>query len=206
MDNMNKWYNHYIKNIDLEKIEWIKLNSTELYMFFKNNYLDKEVWKYVYDEKDNTIYPTPLGMYYLNFDNPINNKNYSFLLGIVENNIGKKTIVAATIYLDKCFMFTNQGKPVTCISSMEVNSYFRNKGIYKKMCEVLINYINLNQHMVTTEQTNMGARCNAFNILKNTLLSNGFHNCILEDNHGMINLELHDDVIHSRQNILSKKS
>ena len=26
----------------------------------------------------------------------------------MENNIGKKTIVAATIYLDKCFMFNNQ--------------------------------------------------------------------------------------------------
>ena len=204
MDNMNRWYNHYIKNIALEKIEWIKLNSTELYMFLKNNYLDKEVWKYVYDEKANTIYPTPLGMNYLNFDNPINNKNYSFLLGIVENNIGKKTIVAATIYLDKCFMFTNHGIPVTYISTMEVNSYFRNKGIYKKMCEALINFINLNQHIVTTEQTDMGAKCNVFNILKNTLLSNGFHNCILEDNHNMINLELHD-IIRSRQNVLSKK-
>ncbi len=203
MKYISKWYNDYIKNIDLEKIEWIKLNSSELDIFLKNNYLDKDVWEYVHDENANKLYPTLLGMNYLNLNNPLNDRNSSFLLGIAENSIGKKTVVAATIYLYEYFIFTDQEKPVTYISTIEVNSYFRNKGIYKKMCEVLINYINLNQHIVTTRQTEMGAKCNVFRILKNTLLSNGFQNCIFEDNHDMINSELHN-VICSKSKTLKK--
>ena len=203
MKYISKWYNDYIKNIDLEKIEWIKLNSSELDIFLKNNYLDKDVWEYVHDENANKLYPTLLGMNYLNLNNPLNDRDSSFLLGIAENSIGKKTVVAATIYLYEYFIFADQEKPVTYISTIEVNSYFRNKGIYKKMCEVLINYINLNQHIVTTRQTEMGAKCNVFRILKNTLLSNGFQNCIFEDNHDMINSELHN-VICSKSKTLKK--
>lgn len=203
MENINKWCNDYIKNVDLEKIQWIKLNSAELDTFLENNYLDKGVWEYVLDENANSLYPTLLGMNYLNINSPINDKEYSFLLGIIDNNIGKKTIVAATIYLDEHFIFTEQKKPVTYISTMEVNSYFRNRGIYKKMCEVLTSYVNCNQHIVTTKQTEMGAQYNVFKILSNTLASNGFQNYIFEDNYGMINSELHD-IICPKQKVLKK--
>jgi len=203
MNNINRWYKNYIKNINLKKIEWIKVNSNELNIFLENNYLDKEVWKYVHDENASKLYPTLLGMNYLCINSPQNDRESSFLLGIVDNNIGKKTVVAAMIYLNEYFIFTDQDKPITYISTAEVNSYFRNKGIYKKMCEVLINYINLNQHIVISRQTEMGINCNVFNILKDTLLSNGFQNSIIEDNYGMINSELHD-VICSKSKTLKR--
>ena len=194
MGNKSKWINDYIKNINIEKIEWIKLNADELYLFLEQNYLDKNGWEYVYDKHATNLYPTLLGMNYLNFDNPINNKNYSYLLGVVDNNIGKKTVVCATMYIDEYFMFEDQKIPVTYISSMEVNSYFRNKGVYKKMCEALTNFINPNQHIVATKQSKMGAKYNVFKVLKDILILNGFENDIFEDNHGMINSELHDKI------------
>ena len=179
MNIINKWYNDYIKNVDLEKIQWIKFNANELDTFLENNYLDKEVWEYVHDENANSLYPTLLGMNYLNINSPLNNKEYSFLLGIVDNNIGKKTVVAATIYLDEYIIFTDQEIPV------------------------IINFINPDQHIVTTKQTEMGAKCHVFDILRNTLISNEFHNYIFEDNHGMIHSELHD-IICSKQRALTK--
>ena len=189
-----KWINNYIRNIDLKKIEWIKLNCDELNYFFEQNYLDKNGWEYVCDDGANNIYPTLLGMDYLNFNNTLNTKNYDFLLGVVNNNINKKTVVCAPIYLDEHFMFNEQEVPVTYISSMEVNSYFRNRGLYKKMCEVLINFINPNQHIITTKESKLGIKYNTFNILKNTLVSNGFEKSIFVDNNGLINSELHDVV------------
>lgn len=190
----NRWFSGYIKNLDLEKIEWIKLNCDDLDSFLEQNYLDKNGWEYVYDDGANNIYPILLGMTYLNFNSTINNKSYSFLLGVVNNNINKKTVVCATIYIDEYFMFEEQELPVTYISSMEVNSYFRNRGLYKKMCEVLINFINPNQHIITTKESKLGIKYNTFNILKEILMSNGFEKNIFEDNNGLINSELYEVV------------
>ena len=203
MKNLDKWINNYIKNVNLDEIEWIKLNTTELDSFLEDNYLDKEEWKYVHDENANSLYPTLLGMNYLNINSPINDKEYSFLLGIVDNNIGKKTIVAATIYLDEHLIFTDQDRPVTYISTMEVNSFLRKRGIFKKMCKMLINFVNPNQHIVTTKQTEMGLVCKTFNTLSNTLIYNGFENYIFEDNYGMIHSGLHD-IVCSKQKVLKK--
>ncbi len=203
MENIHKWINNYIKNINLDEIEWIMLNAAELDAFLEDNYLDKEEWEYVHDENANSLYPTLLGMHYLNINSPINDKEYSFLLGIVDNNIGKKTIVAATIYLDEHLIFTDQDRPVTYISTMEVNSFFRKRGIFKKMCEMLINFVNPNQHIVTTKQTEMGLMCKTFDTLQRTLISNGFINSIFEDNNGMIHSELHD-IICSKRKLLKK--
>lgn len=194
MKNTNKWINDYIKNIDLKKIEWIKLNCDELDSFFKQNYLDKNGWEYVCDDNANSVYPTLLGMDYLNFNNTSNTKDYNFLLGVVNNNINKKTVVCATIYLDEYFIFEEQEIPVTYISSMEVNSYFRNMGLYKKMCKILLDFINPNQHIITTKKSKMGIKYNTFNILRDILISNGFEKSIFEDNNGLINSELHDVV------------
>ena len=203
MKNLDKWVNNYIKNVNLDEIEWIKLNTTELDSFLEDNYLDKEEWEYVHDENANSLYPTLLGMNYLNINSLINDKEYSFLLGIVDNNIGKKTIVAATIYLDEHLIFTDQDGPVTYISTMEVNSFLRKRGIFKKMCKMLINFVNPNQHIVTTKQTEMGLVCKTFNTLSNTLIYNGFENYIFEDNYGMIHSELHD-IVCSKQKVLKK--
>lgn len=200
---IKKWINNYIKNIDIEKIEWINLKAHELETFFHDNYLDKEVWQYIHDEKFDKLYPTLLGMNYLNYNNPINDQKYNYLLGVANNNIGKKTIIAATIYLDKYFVFTDQEVPVTYISTMEVNSYYRNRGIYKKMCHELINFINVNQHIITSMQSEMGLQYNVFIILKDILIMNGFEKQIIEDNYTLKQSELHD-IICTNHKVLKK--
>lgn len=199
-----KWINEYIENINLDRIEWIKLNIDELNDFFYENYFDKNICQYVCDDSDSS-YPILLGMHYLNLHDSISNKiyKYSYLLGIADNNINKKTIVAATIYLDEYFIFTNQERPITYISTMEVNSYFRNRGIYKKMCEILINFINQDQHILTTMQTKMGEKCRVFEILNKELEKSGFKNHIFEDNDHLMNSQL-TDIVCSKQKILQK--
>ena len=205
MDNMNRLYNNYIKTINLQNVEWIKLNSLELDNFFDNNYYDKRVCEYVHDQNATSWCPTLLGMHYLNFESSrYENQQYSFLLGIVNNSIGKKTVVAATVYLDEYLIFTDQEIPVTYISTMEVNSYFRNMGIYKKMCEELFKHINREQHIVTTKQSDMGLRCHVFSTLKEILIRMGFQNSIFEDNDELIKSELYD-VICSKQKVLRKE-
>lgn len=203
MEKIKKWINEYIENINLEKIKWIKLNSDELNDFFCENYLDKNVWEYVCGKNINSLYPTILGMNYLNLNDTINNKTSSFLLGVVDNNIGKKTIVCATIYLDEYFIFKNQEIPVTYISTMEVNSYFRNRGIYKQMCKILINFINENQHIISTPQTEMGKKYNVLEILKKELEKANFKKYIFEDKNHLTNLKL-KDAICSNQKVLKK--
>ena len=190
---IEKWIKEYISDIDLNKIEWLKLNSSELDEFYKENYLDKSVWEYVHGD-DVNIYPCLLGMRYLNLYTPSDGKKYSFFLGVVNNNINKKTIVSDIIYIDKYYFFDNKDKPYTYISTAEVNSYFRRLGLYKLMCSEFIKYINLNQDIITTEETIMGNMCHTFDYLKSILNDNGFNN----------NVEKYDEVIQYKMKNLKK--
>ncbi len=208
MMNIEKWVKEYIEDVDLNKIKWVKLNATELKEFFDENYYDEYNFEYVQDMTTNKL----LGMTFLNIQsyNYIsfhcleNEQTYNYLLGIVDNSIGKKTIVGAIIYLDNYLMFNDQDKPFTYISTIEVNSYFRNKGIFKKMCEVFFDYINLDQHILTSEQTEIGRKCNVFEILKKTLLSKNFQNIIVEDDHQKTVLEIYN-IFFSKQNYKALK-
>lgn len=200
---MNKHINDYINNINLENITWLNLNSSELKEFLEENYFDKEKWEYVLDKSKDTIYPVLLGMNYLNIYSHINNKSSNFFLGVVNNNIGKKTIISAIIYLEEYYMFTNQNIPLTYISTIEVNSYFRNKGIYKKSCKALLNFLNYDQHILISKQSEMGKKCKVFEIFKETALNNGFQNQILEDNYS-INTKEFQDIICSKTKVLKK--
>lgn len=200
MDIYQKWKHNYIDNLDLTKIKWVKLNTEELNAFLYENYFDEEEYRYVNDEFNTTPFDVPLGMHYLSFN--FNCNEYSFLLGIVKNNIGKYTIVATIIYLENEFIFSDQKDPVTYISSVEVNSYFRNQGIYKKICERFIDYINVNQHLIGSRESEMGAKCQAFEKLKKIIIKKGFQQSILK-NDNPYNTELHDTIC-VKQKVLNK--
>lgn len=155
----------------------MKLNNDELEQFYENNYLDIDEYKYVSDNKFGFF--TPIGLNYLSFD-LLDNK-YNYLLGIVDNNIGKKTIVSAMIYLDKYYVFEEQDVPLTYISSVESNYYFRDKGLYKKLCTEIINFINPYQHILISSESDMGRIYGVINKLRNTLISCGFDGLVFVD-------------------------
>ena len=181
MTMLEKWINDYIKDLNLENIEWINLNAKELYEFFRKNYLDLR-FGYIYDKNEKTLYATPLGMYYINFDSPINQNKFNFLLGVVPNNINKKTIVCALTYLNNYIIYSNQKIPLTYFATVEVNSYFRNKGLYKQMCNIVYNYINVNHPILLSRISEMGKEYKVYELLKDTLRSKGFNQFIIEDN------------------------
>lgn len=179
MFNINKWEKDYIDNIDLSDIKWIKLNSRELNDFFRANYYDETEMKYVCNIDGSSSSETPFGLYYLSFKYV--NSECSFLLGVVTNNIEKKTIVAAIMYLEDCILFDDQKTPVTYIGAVEVNSYFRNQGIYKNMIEHFVDTANNSQHIVLSKESKMGTKCKVFDTLKNIATSKDFPKKVLKD-------------------------
>ena len=169
-----KWMQEYISNIDISKIEWIKLDANELEKFLFDNYFDKDEYKYVCDE--DIHYDTPFGLHYLTYDITKTCPDCKFILGIVTNNIGKKTIVADLIYMDSYYLFAKQTKPFTSLISVETNYYFQNKGIYKRLCNEIIKFIPLNQHILVSLESEIGRQCHVANILEKALIEKGFAN------------------------------
>lgn len=180
MDRAAIWKHNYIDGIDISNIEWIKLEGSELEEFFRENYFDEEEMQFVRDKFNTSPLTIPLGMHYIAFTYV--NTDYKFILGVVPNNINKKTIVAAMMYLDNYYLYTEQKRPITYISSVEVNSYFWNKGIYKRLCEEVINYIKTDQHIMISKESAMGRICGTISLLESALLRYGFDkNFIVDD-------------------------
>lgn len=199
MNLKEKWEKEYIDNIDLTKIEWINLNNQQLLDFYEENYLDKKEWQYV---GNMDTWGTPLGLRYLSFRPE--NKNYNYLLGMVKNNLDKKTIVSAMIYEPNYFIFKNQEIPVTFICTIETSIYFRNKGLSKQLCDQILNFINPSHHIIVTRETDMGKKCNVLNKLKESLLRNGFDKTIWENNIWNYNNKDFCEAIIGKQKILKK--
>ncbi|MBR3661048.1 MAG: hypothetical protein IKN63_03990 [Bacilli bacterium] len=198
-----KWENEYIHGVNLENIEWIKLNNIDLRKFYEENYLDRKLWQYVSIKSG--IFNCPFGLYYLTIDAPSSLIDYNYLLGIVDNKIGKKTIVADMIYYENYHFFGEKIKPMTYISTVEVNHYFRSKGIFKKLCEEVINFINQDNNIMVSPESEMGKIYNTFEIFKNILMEKGFKKCIWNERTIKI-YELYDYLLkNEKENKVLKK-
>ncbi|MBQ8892205.1 MAG: hypothetical protein IJ068_05060 [Bacilli bacterium] len=202
MKKIRKWEKDYIDNVDISNVLWLKLNAQELDEFYRKNYFDEELFQSV--ATSHSYYHSPLGLYYLSLENSSSLYNYSYLIGVVDNNIGKKTIVAAMTYLENYKLLVDQKVPLTYISTVEVNSYFQKMGLFKRMCEEVTKYINFNQHILTSHESITGEKIHAFEIFKNILIKNGFKKCIwlnsyLNNEH----LNMHDYLI--EENKILKK-
>ena len=183
-----KYIHDYIENINISQIEWIKLNSSELKDFYDKYYYDKENYRYVGDKKG--IYSLPIGLHYLSF---YPNKNYDYLLGIVSNNIGKKTILVALTYIDNYYIYSNQIEPITYLCTIEVNEYFRRKGLFKEFCEILPFYINPNQHILATKESEIGSKVMVIEREKDSLYRHDFKkNVFVDDGSAKWDIELRD--------------
>lgn len=170
-----KWKKQYIDNVDLSNIEYLDLSPEELRQFLYENYLDQSSWTYVSSEK---FAARPIGLVYLDYDffdlkNPYE-KNKRFLIGVVKNNINKKTIVSIFKYSSEYYFFKEQKIPLTYIMSVEVNNYFRNKGLFKQLVNESLNHINLEYPVIITLESEMGHLVGTHNIIKTIYRQNGF--------------------------------
>ena len=164
-------YKNYIENIKIENIEYINLTNEELMKFYIDNYYDCEsdTLAQIYD--DSIGLNCPIGMYYLNFESMPGMK---YILGIVDNNINKKTIISALVYCDEYKMFSNQKKYITYLSTVETNMYFRNMGLYYSLISNSFQFINHNQNILISEISNMGKCCHVYESFIKIFRSKGF--------------------------------
>lgn len=168
-NNEIKWYNQYIKDIDINKISWIILTDDELQTFYKENYFDKENNSYVYTT--NLDKQNPFGLFYLTFDSLAGLK---YLLGVVPNNINKLTIIAALAFNDNYYLYSDQQEPITYISTVETNKYFRNQGIFKQLVLKAIEYNPSYQNILFSDESDMGKLCHVEEIATKLLQSSKY--------------------------------
>lgn len=129
----NKYYRDYVAGVDIDSIEFKNFTYKELLDFLKINYYDNEFNKFVCWEPDGFM--TPFGMYFLDFA-PYS-EDLSYLLGLVNNSKGGKTIAFCMIYDKNYGPMDEDDKRVGYIDKVETNYFFRNKGVLKKS----LNYI-----------------------------------------------------------------
>lgn len=167
----NEVYKNYIEGIDLNNIKYINLTNDELMKFYIENYYDSKngVLAETYD--DSLGLNSPIGMYFLNFESMPGMK---YVLGVVNNNINKKTIVSALVYCDEYKMFSNQKDYITYLSTVETNLYFRNKGLYHDLISNSFKFINPNQNILISEISNMGKECHVYNSFIQIFRNKGF--------------------------------
>ena len=91
--------------------------------------------------------------------------------------------MAAMVYFENYYFFEQQFVPLTYISTIEVNSYFWNKGIFNKLCDQVVKFINLDQHILVSEETDMGRKCNVIQKLRNVLLNHDFEQEVFIDDY-----------------------
>ena len=186
-----RWIRDYTHCLNLNNIEWLVLSEKELHEFFYKNYLDDKTWTFV---TDNCFIRQPLGMPFMRYD--FGNLNNKYFIGVCQNIIGKKTIIGCINYRENHRIFTDQKIPLTYILTIEVNTFFRNKGISKKLCRAFGDYINPNQHVLSTPLSDMGRECKIFDTLKHGLIDSGFSKSITlneEDNY-IYSKDYHDTI------------
>ena len=69
------------------------------------------------------------------------------------------------------------------------------------MCNILFDYINPNQHIMITKESEMGKLCHTYEILKRIANEKGFQKNIYEDDNSINNQELYD-LLCSKQKVL----
>ena len=161
----NKYYQDYIKDIDINNMEFKSYSYDELLEFLKQNYYDDEFKKYVYWEPDGFM--APFGMYYLEFST--SSYDFSYLLGLVNNSKGGKTIAFCMVYDDNFGPRNDIDNRYGYLSTIETNYFFRDKGILNMALEHLKDVFKNNNVLVVSPESLQGSRVGIFEKIKISL-------------------------------------
>lgn len=193
-------YLNYIKGIDISNIDYINLTNIELRKFYIDNYYDSKTGTFAESYDDSLGWSSPIGMYYLNFSNMPGMK---YILGVVNNNINKKTIVSALIYCDEYKIAAKQKKFITYLSTVETNMYFRNRGLYRDLIIKAFNFIDQDQNILISEISDMGKCCHVYDSFIKIFRDRGFYMDIRNESY-IINNEMYLDYLNNPVRIKSK--
>lgn len=167
---MKDKYYDYIDGVDLDNIEYVHYNYLELMSFLYNNYYDYEEEKFIVN--DDSINPSIYGMHYLGYEEKVENE---YILAISKNNKGLYTIIGMLCYINNHKIIIGQKRPITYFYLIEVNKYFRENGIFKKLVENACKYISFENPIIISLESTMGKCCNVTNKTIELLRNNGFN-------------------------------
>ena len=161
----NKYYHDYIEGVNLDNIEFKTFTYDELLEFLKQNYYDEEFDKAVYWEPDGFV--SPFGMYYMEF--VASSEEYNYLLGLVNNSKGGKTIAFCMVYDDDFGPRNEIENRYGYLSTIETNYFFRNMGVLNMALEHLKETFKNNNILVISPESVQGSRVRVFEKIKTFL-------------------------------------
>ena len=153
-----KYYSNYIVDINLDNIKFKTFTYNELMAFLLLNYYDINNNCVVGWEIDGFIHP--LGMKYLEFSIPC--KDNSYILGLVDNEAGKKTIAFCMEYNDNYETYLEDEEKTVYITFIETNYYFKRKGVLKKAFEYIKKEFIKYSSVILTSMSDEGKEINLF--------------------------------------------
>lgn len=167
----NKWYKDYIAGVNINNTSYLNFTNKELLDFYKKNYYDINTGELVSSFEDSIGWLSPIGMYFLNFENMLGMK---YVLGVADNSINKKTILSALCYIDDYIIFPDQIKYLTYLFTVETNCFFRGKGLYKELINNSFQFIPKKQNILVSELSNLGRKCHVDSVLEKIYRNKGF--------------------------------
>ena len=173
LNELKNWLNNYIVPLKKEEIVWLNLTNDEFQRFLKDNYVD--------DNNNQVMWciswlPTILGMQYLNF---FNTTGFNYLIGVIPNKLGKKTIVASLCYEKKRIWSLEQEKPVNSIQNIETNSFYQKQGLFNILSTKIIECLDKDLDLVITDEQDDGIEFHTVDRIKKVLNEQGFNNEVL---------------------------
>lgn len=172
LTRVKKWLVEYMVPLDKEKIneqiEWLNLTGEQLFQFLMENYVDNKkqvMWNISW-------LPTALGMRYINF---LHVAGFNYLIGVITNKLGKKTIVASLCYQKDKICSISQEKPVNYIQTIETNAFYQGNGLFKILSSKIKDVIDFDKDLVITDEADDGIEFHTIERITNILKEQGYN-------------------------------
>lgn len=192
----DKWFKRYVEGVNLENIEWVKLNYDQLMKFYYKYYFDDDYEEFVMSRGEDDSF-LPFGMTYL----PINpgTSRDEYILGLCDNQRGTQTIVACVIFDPSYNLDREVVESVTYIKTIETNTFFQKKGVFNKMINEILKFINKDQNILTTHESVRGRVVHVLEKMRNAVTKQGFTGDVRSE------YEINEEYLDSLKKIKYKK-